>query len=334
MPSRSYIAGCGSYLPERCMTNDDLAKIVDTTDDWIVTRTGIHERRIAADGEMTSDLAIAAAKRAIEHADIDKDDIDLVIVATTTPDRTFPATATRVQASLGMKNGAAFDVQAVCSGFLYGLSIADNFVRAEQAKTVLLIGAETFSRILDWTDRSTCVLFGDGAGAVVVKQDPEESGGGGANARGILSTHLHSDGKYADLLYVDGGPSSTKTVGHVRMEGREVFRHAVVNLANVVDEALSANGLERSDIDWLVPHQANLRIIDATANRMNLDSSRVMVNIQRYGNTTNGTIPLCLWEWESRLKKGDNIVLAAFGGGFTWGAIYLKWAYDSAQKDL
>lgn len=327
MTARSYIAGCGSYLPERRVTNAELAETVDTTDEWIKTRTGISERRIAADGELTSDLAHKAALNAIEHAGIDADEIDLVVLATTTPDRTFPATATRVQSMLNMKNGAAFDVQAVCSGFIYGLSVADNFVRAGQAETVLVIGAETFSRLLDWEDRSTCVLFGDGAGAVLVRADKEGSEGIGANARGILSTHLHSDGKFADLLYVDGGPSSTQTVGHVRMTGKEVFRHAVVNLAAVVDEALEANGLERSDIDWLVPHQANKRILDSTARKLSMPEDKVVITVDKHANTSAASIPLALDEAvkDGRIQAGQLVLLEAMGGGLTWGASLVRW---------
>jgi len=327
MISRSFIAGCGSYLPERRLTNAELAEKIDTTDEWIVTRTGIRERRIAAEGELTSDLAYKAAINALEHAGIEADEIDLVVLATTTPDRTFPATATRVQSMLNMKNGAAFDIQAVCSGFIYGLSIADNFVRAGQAETVLVIGAETFSRLLDWEDRSTCVLFGDGAGAVLVKADKDGSDGVGANARGILSTHLHSDGKFADLLYVDGGPSSTQTVGHVRMTGREVFRHAVVNLAAVVDEALEANGLKRSDIDWLVPHQANKRILDSTAKKLGLPEDKIVVTVDRHANTSAASIPLALDEAvrDGRIQAGQLILLEAMGGGLTWGSSLVRW---------
>lgn len=327
MMPRSFIAGCGSYLPERCVSNDELAQTVDTTDEWITTRTGIRSRHIAADGQLTSDLAYEAAIRALEHANTDPDDIDLIIVATTTPDQTFPATATKVQARLNMKNGAAFDIQAVCSGFIYALSVADNFVRAGQAKTVLVIGAETFSRILDWEDRTTCVLFGDGAGAVVVKADPENSAGIGANARGILSTHLHSDGKHADLLYVDGGPSSTQSTGHVRMVGKEVFRHAVVNLAAVVDEALEANGLNRDDLDWLVPHQANKRILDSTAKKLGLSPDRIVITVDRHANTSAASIPLALDEAvkDGRIQAGQLVLLEAMGGGLTWGASLVRW---------
>ncbi|MCW9003473.1 MAG: ketoacyl-ACP synthase III, partial [Rhodospirillales bacterium] len=288
----SQIIGCGSYLPEKILTNEDLSHIVDTTDEWITSRSGIRRRHIAAEGELTSDLALKAAERALAHAKIDAGEIDLIVVATTTPDNTFPATAVKVQARLGMTHGFAFDVQAVCSGFVYALATADNFIRAGQAKAALVIGAETFSRILDWNDRTTCVLFGDGAGAVVLRG--EETGGDPATQRGILSSHLHSDGRYTDLLYVDGGPSSTKTVGHVRMEGKEVFRHAVVNLAEVVHEALEANGLEPSDLDWVVPHQANKRILDGTARKLKMDSGKIVVTVEEHANTSAASVPLAL----------------------------------------
>ncbi|MEQ8503826.1 MAG: beta-ketoacyl-ACP synthase III [Rhodospirillales bacterium] len=331
---RSIILGCGSYLPERVVSNDELAERVDTSHEWIVERTGIHQRHIADDGQLTSDLAFGAAKRAIEHAGIDVDDIDLVILATTTPDQTFPSTATKVQANLGMSNGAAFDIQAVCSGFLYGISTADAFIRSGQARTVLLIGAETFSRILDWEDRGTCVLFGDGAGAVVMQASSngaasnDDSAGSGHNQeRGVLSTHLHSDGKLNDLLYVDGGPSSTQTVGHVRMVGREVFRHAVTNLAAVVDEALDANGLERDDISWIVPHQANKRILDSTARKLGVSPDRVVTTVDRHANTSAASIPLALdvAVKDGRIKRGDLLLLEAMGGGLTWGSALVRW---------
>ncbi|MEK9671507.1 MAG: beta-ketoacyl-ACP synthase III [Rhodospirillaceae bacterium] len=333
MTPRPIILGCGSYLPEQIVTNHELSKRIDTTHEWIVERTGIHQRHIAREGEATSDLALQAAERAIDHAGIKVDDIDLVIVATTTPDQTFPSTATRVQAKLGMSNGAAFDVQAVCSGFLFGLSVAEAFVKSSQAKTVLLIGAETFSRILDWEDRSTCVLFGDGAGAVVIQAaangaaDPADSGSGHNQERGILSTHLHSDGKLNDLLYVDGGPSTTQTVGHLRMVGREVFRHAVVNLAAVVDEALEANGIARDDIDWLVPHQANKRILDSTARKLNMPPERVVTTVDRHANTSAASIPLALDEAvrDGRIQRGHLLLLEAMGGGLTWGSCLVRW---------
>ncbi|MEQ9555086.1 MAG: beta-ketoacyl-ACP synthase III [Rhodospirillales bacterium] len=330
---RSIILGCGSYLPERIVTNDELAQRVDTTDEWIVERTGIRQRHIAADGQFTSDLALAAAERAIDHAGIAVDDIDLVILATTTPDQTFPSTATKVQARLGMSNGAAFDIQAVCSGFLYGISTADAFIRSGQARTVLLIGAETFSRILDWEDRGTCVLFGDGAGAVVLQASAngtaagDDAGAGHNQERGILSTHLHSDGKLNDLLYVDGGPSSTQTVGHVRMVGREVFRHAVTNLAAVVDEALEANNLERDDISWIVPHQANKRILDSTARKLGVSPDRVVTTVDQHANTSAASIPLALDAAvkDGRIKHGDLLLLEAMGGGLTWGSALVRW---------
>ncbi|MBT4887978.1 MAG: ketoacyl-ACP synthase III [Rhodospirillales bacterium] len=328
MMSRSYIAGTGSYLPERRVTNEELAQSIDTSDEWIVSRTGINERRIAADGELTSDLAYKAAIRALEHAKTSADEIDLIVLATTTPDRTFPSTATRVQSMLNMKGGAAFDVQAVCSGFIYALSVADNFIRAGQAETVLVIGAETFSRILDWEDRTTCVLFGDGAGAVVLKKNKEFSHDDDpGKTRGILTTHLHSDGDHADLLYVDGGPSSTQTTGHVRMIGREVFRHAVINLAAVVDEALEANGYTRADIDWLVPHQANKRILDSTARKLDMPPERVVITVDRHANTSAASIPLALDEAvkDGRIKDDNLVLLEAMGGGLTWGAALVRW---------
>ena len=316
---RAQIIGFGSYLPERIVSNAELAQRVDTTDEWIVERTGIRQRHIAADGQMTSDLALAAARRALEMAGMAANDLDLIILATATPDNTFPATATKVQHKLGMRRGAAFDIQAVCSGFIYALATANNFIRTGQARTAIVIGAETFSRLLDWNDRSTCVLFGDGAGAVVLNA----AEGAGTNAdRGILSTHIHSDGAFHDLLYVDGGPSSTKTVGHLKMNGREVFRHAVVNLAQVVDEALTANGLVSADLDWLVPHQANKRILDGTARKLGLDPARMVVTVDRHANTSAASIPLALAEavGDGRIRQGQLVLLEAMGGGFTWGA--------------
>ena len=327
MTVRARIIGCGSYLPERILTNAELATMVDTSDEWIVTRTGIRQRHIVAAGEKTSDLGFKAAEKALQHADVKARDIDLVLVATATPDNTFPATATKIQAMLGMRSGAAFDLQAVCSGFVYGLAIADNFIKAGQVRTVLLIGAEVFSCILDWKDRSTCVLFGDGAGAVVVRADGGHREGAPNNAPGILSTHLHSDGTLCDILYVDGGPSSTKTVGHVRMAGREVFRHAVINLAAIVDEALEANGLTRDDIDWLVPHQANKRILASTARRLGLPYERVVVTIDRHANTSAASIPLALDEAvrDGRIQSGHLILMEAMGGGLTWAAGLVRW---------
>ncbi len=332
MTIRTEILGSGSYLPENIVTNEELAARVDTTDEWIRTRTGITQRHIAADGEITSDLALKAARRAVEYADIDPKTIDLVVVATTTPDDTFPATATKVQAGLEMINGAAFDVQAVCSGFVYGLSICDAMIRAGQARTVVLIGAETFSRLLDWEDRGTCVLFGDGAGAVVMRAADNDGAGGeegrGHNRRrGVLSTHIHSDGKLNDLLYVDGGPSRTQTVGHVRMVGKEIFRHAIVNLAEAVDEALDANGLDRDDLDWLVPHQANRRIIDGTAKKLGMTEDQVVITVDRHANTSAASIPLALdvAVRDGRIKRGDLVLLEAMGGGLTWGSCLVRW---------
>ena len=306
------------------MTNAELAEKVDTTDEWIVQRTGIRQRHIAADGQTTSDLALRAGRAALDAAAITPDDLDLIVLATATPDETFPATATRVQSELGMTKGAAFDVQAVCSGFVYGLNVADNFIRVGQARTALVIGAETFSRILDWNDRTTCVLFGDGAGAVVLRAAEGE----GTNAdRGVLSNRLHSDGRHHDLLFVDGGPSSTGTVGHLRMAGKEVFRHAVVNLAGVVDEVLADTGLTSAQIDWLVPHQANQRILKATADRLGVPLEKVVVTVDRHANTSAASIPLALAEaaGDGRLQPGQLVVLEAMGGGFTWGASLIRW---------
>ena len=326
MGARSRIMACGSYLPDRVMTNDELAEIVDTSDDWITARTGIKERRIAAKNEFTSDLAFQASTRALARAGVPASELDLIVLATSTPDRTFPATATRLQGMLGMRGGAAFDIQAVCSGFVFALSIADSFVKTGQARHALVVGAETFSRILDWTDRSTCVLFGDGAGAVVVTEANGAADDKG-RARAILSTHVHSDGELYDILWTDGGPSLTRTVGQVRMEGREVFRHAVANLTEVVDEALTANGLQRSDIDWLVPHQANKRILDGTARRLNLPADRVVVTLERHANTSAASIPLALDEavGDGRVKAGDLVLMEAMGAGLTWGACLARW---------
>ncbi|CAA7623729.1 3-oxoacyl-(acyl-carrier-protein) synthase III [Candidatus Terasakiella magnetica] len=320
---RSQLIGCGSYLPARLVTNAELAEKVETSDEWIVERSGIRQRFIAAEGEKTSDLATAAANRALEAAGISGSAVDLLIVATATPDHTFPATATRVQHRIGMKHGAAFDIQAVCSGFIYALSIADNFIKSGQVQTALVIGAETFSRILDWKDRTTCVLFGDGAGAVVLRANRCK---GTSQDRGILSTHLHSDGQHHDLLYVDGGPSSGQTVGFLRMEGREVFRHAVINLAAVVGEALAANDLSASDIDWVVPHQANRRIIEGTAKKLGFPLERMVVTVERHANTSAASIPLALTEavTDGRIKPGQLVLLEAMGGGFTWGSALVR----------
>ena len=320
----STVLGCGAYLPERIMTNAELAARIDTSDAWIVERTGIRERHIAAEGERTSDLALHAARRALEQAALPAAEVDLVVLATTTPDDTFPASATRVQAALGIDHGAAFDVQAVCAGFIYALAVADNALRLAQAKTALVIGAETFSRLLDWQDRNTCVLFGDGAGALVLRAAP---GAPDPAERGVLSTHLHSDGRLYDLLYVDGGPSSSRTVGHVRMQGREVFRHAVNKLAEVVEEALRANGLAASDIDWLVPHQANLRIIDGTARRLGLPEHKVIKTVERHANTSAASVPLALDEGlrDGRIVPGQLVLIEAIGGGLAWGASLIRW---------
>lgn len=321
---RSQITGCGSYLPARVVTNAQLAETVDTSDEWIRRRTGIRERRLAEKGEFTSDLAVKASKAAIERAGLKADDIDLIVCATSTPDETFPATATRIQARLGMTRGAAFDVQAVCSGFIYALAVADNFIKLGQANNALVVGAETFSRIMDWTDRTTCVLFGDGAGAVVLQG---AEGTGSSDDRGLLSTHIYSDGRHHDALYVDGGPSSTQTVGHLRMQGKEVYRHAIVRMAEAIDAALEANNLTPGDIDWLVPHQANARIIDSMAKRLNLPSDRVVVTVDRHANTSAASIPLALCEAvdDQRIQRGDIILMEAMGGGFTWGSALLRW---------
>ena len=321
---RSHIIGCGHYLPRQIVTNDELAKRVDTSDEWITQRTGIKARHIAAPDEKTSDLAYHAAMQALKVAGLSGCDLDAIVVATTTPDNTFPAVATKLQARLGMTHGFALDVQAVCSGFVYALTVADNFIRLGQAKTVLVIGAETFSRLLDWNDRTTCVLFGDGAGAVVLRAG---EGKGDASDRGILSTHLHSDGTHYDKLYVDGGAGSDGKVGHVRMQGQDVFRHAVTRLSEVVDEALQANNLPPSAIDWLVPHQANQRIIDSTAKKLNLPPEKVVLTVAQHANTSAASIPLALSTAvaDGRIKPGHLVLLDAMGGGFTWGAALVRW---------
>jgi 3-oxoacyl-[acyl-carrier-protein] synthase-3 len=318
---RSRIIGCGSYLPQRVVSNQELAGDIETSDEWIVTRTGIRQRHMAADGEFTSDLGVRAAERALQDAGIEAASVDLIVVATTTPDDTFPATATQVQAKLGMTRGFAFDVQAVCAGFIFALATADNFIRAGQAQTALVIGAETYSRILDWSDRGTCVLFGDGGGAVVLRAEP-----GGA-AAGVLSTHLHTDGRYRDILYVDGGPSATQTVGHLRMSGKEVFRHAVADLSAVAEEALAANHLSVGDIDWFVPHQANIRIIEGVAKRLALPRDRLVITVDRHANTSAASIPLALdaASRDGRVKPGDLVLMTAIGGGLSWGAALVRW---------
>ena len=321
---RSIVLGCGSYLPARILSNDELARSVETTDDWIVQRTGIRERHIAAPGELTSDLALAAAKAALANAHVEASSIDLIVLATSTPDQTFPATAVTVQAGLGITTGAAFDLQAVCSGFVYALSITDAMLRSGSAKRALVIGAETFSRILDWNDRTTCVLFGDGAGAWVL--EAQEQPGTTAD-RGILTTHLRSDGRHRAKLYVDGGPSSTQTVGHLRMEGREVFKYAVAMITGVIDDAFKATGTSAADIDWFVPHQANKRIIDGSAHKLGISPEKVVMTVDRHGNTSAASIPLAMADAvaDRRVKRGNLILLEAMGGGFTWGSALLRW---------
>jgi 3-oxoacyl-[acyl-carrier-protein] synthase-3 len=324
MMTRSVVLGCGSYLPSRVLTNAELAGKVDTSDEWIVQRTGIRERRIAAPGECTSDLAIAAARAALADGDIDPQSIDLIVLATSTPDNTFPASAVSVQAGLGITRGAAFDLQAVCSGFVYALAVADGMLKTGAFKRALVIGAETFSRLLDWGDRTTCVLFGDGAGAVVL--DSVSANGSGAE-RGILTTQLRSDGRHKDKLYVDGGPSSTGTVGHLRMEGREVFKYAVAMITDVVVDAFAATGYTAADVDWFVPHQANRRIIEGSAQKLGIPPEKIVITVDRHGNTSAASIPLALSVAvnDGRIKPGDLVLLEAMGGGFTWGAILLRW---------
>lgn len=321
---RSVIRGVGAYLPKRIMTNDDFSRIVETTDAWITERTGIKQRHIAADDELTSDLGIAAAKQALVRSGIDPGDIDLVICATATPDRTFPATAVRIQAALGITNGAAFDVQAVCSGFVYAMTTADNFLKTGLFKRAIVVGAETFSRILDWSDRGTCVLFGDGAGAVVLEAQPQR---GTREDRGILAARIRSDGRYEDLLYVDGGPGSTKTTGHLRMNGREVFRHAIQKISGVIEETLVKTGYAADEIDLYVPHQANQRILDGIAKRLGVDPNKIMTTLAKHGNTSAASIPLALNQAfeEHRLKEGNLVLMEAMGGGFTWGAVLARW---------
>jgi 3-oxoacyl-[acyl-carrier-protein] synthase-3 len=321
---RSVILGCGSYLPQRVLTNAELAERIDTSDEWIVQRTGIRQRHIAADGEFTSHLAINAANAALAHAGVDAQSIDLIVLATSTPDNTFPATAVAVQHGLGINHGAAFDLQAVCSGFVFALATADNFLRTGSYKRALVIGAETFSRILDWNDRGTCVLFGDGAGAVIL--DAQEQPGK-PSGRGILTTHLRSDGRHKSKLYVDGGPSSTQTVGHLRMEGREVFKHAVGMITDVIVDAFNATGLTAEDIQWFIPHQANKRIIDASAHKLHIAPPKVVLTVDRHGNTSAASIPLALdlAVRDGRVKKGDLLLLEAMGGGFTWGSALVRW---------
>jgi 3-oxoacyl-[acyl-carrier-protein] synthase-3 len=321
---RSVVLGVGSYLPQKILTNAELSTMVDTSDEWITQRTGIKERHIARDGELTSDLATAAGRAALAHAGVSIDAIDLIILATATPDNTFPASAVSVQDKLGMHHGAAFDIQAVCSGFVFALAQADAMIRAGLARKILVAGAETFSRIVDWTDRGTCVLFGDGAGAVVLSGEDQ---GGAREDRGILASRLRSDGRFKPMLYVDGGPSSTGTVGHVRMEGREVFKHAVGMITDVIEDVFAATGYSAADIDWFVPHQANMRIIDASAKKLGINPDKVIRTVGQHGNTSAASIPLALSaaSAEGQLKKGDLVLLESMGGGFTWGAILLRW---------
>ena len=321
---RSVVVGSGSYLPEKILTNEDLSKIVDTSDEWIRQRTGIERRHIAAEGEYTSDLGYKAALDALDHAGMPADDIDLIICATATPDNTFPATAVAIQNKLGIHHGAAFDMQAVCSGFVFALSTADMYIRCGKAKNVLVIGAETFSRILDFKDRTTCVLFGDGAGAVVVSA---QEGSGETTDRGILSTHIRSDGRHKDKLYVDGGPSTTQTAGYLRMEGKEVFKHAVGMITDVITDAFDATGTDASQLDWFVPHQANRRIIEASARKLSIPLEKVVITVPEHGNTSAASIPLALKTAvrDGRIKKGDLLMFEAMGGGFTWGSALLRW---------
>jgi 3-oxoacyl-[acyl-carrier-protein] synthase-3 len=320
---RSVVRGVGAYLPAKVLTNAELAGMVDTSDAWIVQRTGIRARHVAADGETTADLATEAARRALATAGCVADDVDLIVLATSTPDNTFPATATAVQARLGMTGGAAFDVQAVCTGFIYALAVADALLKTGAHRRALVIGAETYSRILDWTDRGTCVLFGDGAGAVVI----ETAGDAEAAARGLIATKLRSDGRHKSKLYVDGGPSSTRTVGHLRMEGREVFKLAVGMVPAIVEAILEENGIATADVDWFVPHQANQRIIDATADKLGIPREKVILTVAEHANTSSASIPLALAAGveDGRIRPGHLVLLEAMGGGFTWGASLLRW---------
>ncbi|AFL49539.1 3-oxoacyl-[acyl-carrier-protein] synthase-3 [Sinorhizobium fredii] len=321
---RSVVRGFGAALPKRVMTNKEMESKVETSDEWIVQRTGIRQRHIAGEGETTASLGEGAARAALERAGMTADDLDLIIVATSTPDNTFPATAVNIQNRLGMRHGAAFDLQAVCSGFVYAVATADAYIRGGLAKRALVIGAETFSRILDWSDRTTCVLFGDGAGAIIL----EAQKGDGTNAdRGVLTAQLRSDGIHGDKLYVDGGPSTTGTVGHLRMEGREVFKHAVGMITDVIEAAFEATGTSSDDVDWLVPHQANRRIIDGSAKKLGIPNEKVVVTVDLHGNTSAASIPLALETAASdgRIKKGDLVMLEAMGGGFTWGSVLIRW---------
>jgi len=321
---RSVVLGCGSYLPSRVLANADLSRMVDTSDEWITQRTGIRERHIAAEGETTSDMALKAARAALSAAGIDAQSVDLIVLATSTPDNTFPASAVSVQAGLGITRGAAFDVQAVCSGFVFGLATVDGLFKTGAFRRALVIGSETFSRILDWKDRSTCVLFGDGAGAVVLEA---QNSPGTRDDRGILTSQLRSDGRHKAKLYVDGGPSSTQTVGHLRMEGRAVFKHAVAMITDVIEDAFRATGYSAKDIDWFVPHQANQRIIDDTAKKLGIPPQKVITTVAKHGNTSAASIPLALTAavGDGRIKRGDLVMLEAMGGGFTWASALVRW---------
>ena len=322
--TRSVVVGCGSALPRKAVSNAELEAVVETSDAWITQRTGIRQRHIAAEDETTSVLGIKAAQAALADAGLGVDDIDLIICATSTPDNTFPSTATQIQAGLGMHHGAAFDLQAVCTGFVYAIATADNFLKAGAHRRALVIGAETFSRILDWSDRTTCVLFGDGAGAVVLEA---QDGAGASSDRGVLTTQLRSDGRYRDKLYVDGGPGSTKTTGHLRMEGREVFRFAVGMVTDVVEAAFALTGTSAEELNWFVPHQANKRIIDASADKLGIAREKVVITVDRHGNTSAASIPLALdvAVKDGRIKRGDLVMLEAIGGGFTWGSALIRW---------
>jgi 3-oxoacyl-[acyl-carrier-protein] synthase III len=322
--TRSVVLGCGSYLPSRVLTNTELSRMVDTSDEWITQRTGIRERHIAAEGETTSDMGLAAARAALDAAKVDAQSIDLIVLATSTPDNTFPASAVQIQAGLGITQGAAFDLQAVCSGFVFGLATVDGLIRTGAFKRALVIGSETFSRILDWNDRGTCVLFGDGAGAVVVEGQPQP---GTRADRGVLTSHLRSDGRHKAKLYVDGGPSSTQTVGHLRMEGRAVFKHAVAMITDVIEDAFKATGYTAADINWFVPHQANQRIIDDSAKKLGIAPEKVVSTVDKHGNTSAASIPLALTAAvaDGRIKRGDLVMLEAMGGGFTWGSALVRW---------
>jgi 3-oxoacyl-[acyl-carrier-protein] synthase III len=321
---RSQVIGCGAYLPRRIVTNAELAGRLTTSDEWIAQRTGIRQRHIVAEGETTGDMATAAAEAALRSAGVEPEEVDLLLLATSTPDHTFPGTSTQVQARLGMQRGAAFDIQAVCSGFVFALATADNFIKAGQARAALVVGAESFSRILDWNDRGTCVLFGDGAGAVLLRAG---EGNGNAADRGVLTTHIYSDGRYYKLLYVDGGPSATQTTGHVKMEGREVFRHAVVKMGEAVDAAIAAMGISGRDVDWLVPHQANRRIIDSMGQRLHLPPEKVIITVDKHANTSAASIPLALTQAveDGRIRPGHMVLIEAMGGGFTWGSALIRW---------